>query len=621
MAPLIEEPLALEIPPSLADLLATVPELSRAFVVGGSVRDAVLGLRPKDLDIEVYGTSYERLGAALARWGPTDLIGGAFGVIKLTLAGGEVVDFSIPRRDSKVGAGHRGFAVEADPALSPHAAAARRDFTMNALLYNPRSGLVADHFGGLADLRAGVLRHTSPAFAEDPLRVLRGMQFVSRFELTAADETVALCRAIRATYSELPVERVREEWFKWAARSRAPARGLRFLRDTGWLEHFPELSGLVGVAQDPHWHPEGDVWEHTLHGLDALVELPEWLSADEAQRIVWTLAVLLHDAGKPQCTRTESRDGQPRIISPGHDVAGGPLAQAFLGRIGAPHAVVRRVVPLVVEHMAHLQALSNHAVRRLSVRVRPETVQSLAVVITADHFGRPPLPSRIPGQLVEMLTRAEQLDVAGAAPAHVLAGWHLLELGWQQGPSVGATIRAAYEAQLDGAFEGLPGALAWLRADERWRDRMAAAVPPAFAVAMPAGKAMPAESAAMTLRQRAAAPEVLSILLDAVARLERVLAAPAHAETQAAAQEEIPDANTGTLADWIQASVRIRELLAENSAGGTGNSLKASWDEATALPGWGRIPAAARRELERLIVLLDAVRPGAEPSATRNPQG
>jgi tRNA nucleotidyltransferase (CCA-adding enzyme) len=621
MVPLIEEPLALEIPPSLADLLATVPELSRAFVVGGSVRDAVFGLRPKDLDIEVYGTSYEHLGAALACWGPTDLIGGAFGVIKLTLAEGEVVDFSIPRRDSKVGAGHRGFAVEADPTLSPHDAAARRDFTMNALLYNPRSGLVTDHFGGLADLRAGVLRHTSPAFAEDPLRVLRGMQFVSRFELTAAADTIACCREIRATYSELPVERVREEWFKWAARSRAPARGLRFLRDTGWLEHFSEISGLVSVAQDPQWHPEGDVWEHTLHGLDALVELPEWLAADEAQRIVWTLAVLLHDVGKPQCTRTESRDGRPRIISPGHDVAGGPLAQAFLGRIGAPHAVVRRVVPLVVEHMAHLQALSNHAVRRLSVRVRPETVQSLAVVITADHFGRPPLPRQIPGQLLDMLTRAEQLAVAGSAPAHVLAGWHLLEAGWQEGPSVGATIRAAYEAQLDGAFEGLPGALAWLRADERWRDRMGAAVPPAFAAAMPAGEALPAESAVLALRQGALSPEVRSVLLDAVARLERALAVPAHAETHAAAREEAPEANASTLTEWLHASVRIRELLTASADRDTSNSLRASWDEATALPGWGRVPALARRELERLIVLLDAVRPGAEPAATRNPQG
>ncbi len=470
MAPLIEEPLMLELPPALAELLATLPELAGALVVGGSVRDAVLGMRPMDLDIEVYGTTYERLGAALARSGPTNLVGRAFGVITSTLPGGEVVHFSLPRRDSKVGAGHRGFAIEADATLAPRDAAARRDFTMNALMYDPRRGMVADWFGGLADVRAGVLRHTSPAFVEDPLRILRGMQFAARFALTAAPETVALGRAIRGSYAELPVERVREEWFKWAARSRTPSRGLRFLRDTGWLEHFPEIAGLVGVAQDAEWHPEGDVWEHTLHALDALVVLPEWLAADEDRRIVWTLAVLLHDAGKPVCTRTESRAGRLRIISPGHDVAGGPLARAFLERIGAPQSVIQRVLPLVVEHMGYLQASSSRAVRRLAVRVQPESLASLALVVTADQFGRPPLPQHEPRALREMLERARQLDVANAAPGRILTGAHLIERGWGQGPEIGEAIAAAYEAQLDGEFEDLAGALAWLSKQAHWRD-------------------------------------------------------------------------------------------------------------------------------------------------------
>ncbi|MEQ1831431.1 MAG: polynucleotide adenylyltransferase, partial [Candidatus Eisenbacteria bacterium] len=293
----VEEPLQLEIPPALAELLATVPELSQAYVVGGGVRDAVLGLVAKDLDLEVFGTDYDRLGRALARFGATDLVGRAFGVIRLTLASGEVVDLSLPRRDSKVGAGHRGFAVAPDPTLSPHEAASRRDFTVNALMYDPRRRVVTDHFGGLADLRAGVLRHVGPAFSEDPLRVLRGMQFAARFELQAAPETVALCRSIAGSYHELPLERVREEWFKWASLSRRPSLGLRFLHDTGWLAHFPELVSLVDVPQDAEWHPEGDVWVHTLHALDALVALPAWRAAEPARRSVWTFAVLLHDTG------------------------------------------------------------------------------------------------------------------------------------------------------------------------------------------------------------------------------------------------------------------------------------------------------------------------------------
>ena len=481
----VEEPLQLEIPPALAELLSTVPELSQAYVVGGGVRDAVLGLASKDLDIEVFGTDYERLGQALARWGPTDRVGRAFGVIKLTLADGEEIDFSMPRRDSKVGAGHRGFAVAPDPSLLPRDAASRRDFTMNALMYDPRRRVVTDHFGGLADLRAGVLRHIGPAFMEDPLRVLRGMQFAARFALRAAPETVALCRSIAATYHELPLERVREEWLKWASLSRRPSFGLGFLLDTGWLAHTPELAALVGVPQEPEWHPEGDVWTHTLHALDALVELPAWRGADSARRIVWTLAVLLHDAGKPSCTRRETKDGRERVVSPGHDVAGGPLAAAFLERIGVPQSVSQRVLPLVVEHMAHLQSATDRSVRRLSVRVRPETVHSLAVVITADYSGRPPRPAGAPAALVTLLDRAERLAVAAAAPAHVLSGWHLLEAGFEPGPELGDIVRAAYEAQLDGAITDLAGALEWLRTHERWGDRLSQVAPRARA-ALPA---------------------------------------------------------------------------------------------------------------------------------------
>lgn len=482
----IEEPLQLELPPALAELLATVPELSQAYVVGGGVRDAVLGQVAKDLDLEVFGTDYDQLGRALARFGATDLVGRAFGVIRLTLASGEVVDFSLPRRDSKVGAGHRGFAVAPDPTLSPREAASRRDFTVNALMYDPRRRVVADHFGGLADLRAGVLRHVGPAFSEDPLRVLRGMQFAARFELRAAPETVALCKSIASSHRELPLERVREEWFKWASLARRPSLGLAFLRDTGWLEHYPELSAMVGVEQDAEWHPEGDVWVHTLHALDALVTLPEWHAAEPARRLVWTFAVLLHDAGKPSCTRREPREGRVRIVSPGHDVAGGPLAAAFLERIGAPQGIAPRVLPLVAEHMAHLQAATDRSVRRLSVRLKPETVQSLAVVITADHSGRPPRPAGAPDALVSLLERAEKLAVSAAAPRHVLSGWHLIEAGLEEGPELGQIVRAAYEAQLDGTFAQLADALRWLYAHERWGERMRQAAARARA-ALPAG--------------------------------------------------------------------------------------------------------------------------------------
>jgi tRNA nucleotidyltransferase (CCA-adding enzyme) len=450
------------LPPDLARILAETPALQRAYLVGGCVRDRLLGLPNKDFDIEVFGVSYEQLAEALSKWGRTDLVGRSFGVVKLTLHGGAQFDFSIPRRDSKVAPGHQGFQITFATDITPQEAAARRDFTINAMSWDPRARKLIDFFGGEADLRARVLRHTSAAFAEDPLRVLRGMQFAGRFGLTPAPETVALCRQIKAGYGELAVERVREEWFKWASRSTRPSAGLKFLEATEWIEHFPELNALRGVPQDPEWHPEGDVFVHTCHCCDALVTLPEWQAADAESRIVYSLAVLAHDFAKPQTTHRTVKDGRQRIVSPGHDDAGGPVAEQFLARINAPNAIRQRVVPLVIHHLAHLQNLTDRGVRRLARRLAPETIEGLCVVITADASGRPPLPPKVPEGVKALRAKARELAVQAAAPKPVLLGRHLQTLGLPPGPAMGRIIRAAYEAQLDGRFHDLDGALHWL---------------------------------------------------------------------------------------------------------------------------------------------------------------
>lgn len=451
-----------EVNSGLATILARTPELRQAFLVGGCVRDALLGHPSKDFDVEVFGMDYDTLARALRRWGRTDLVGRSFGVIKLTTAAGETHDFAIPRRDSKVAPGHKGFDIAFDPAITPRDAAARRDFTINALLYDPRCGEVLDFFGGREDLRDRVLRHTSDAFDEDPLRVLRGMQLAARFDLRMAPATAALCRRIKDGYRELAVERVREEWFKWAARSRVPSAGLRVLVDAGWIEHFPEVAALVGTPQDPEWHPEGDVFTHTSHCLDALATLPAWQTADEASRIVYTLAVLAHDFAKPATTQTAPRNGRERIVSPGHEEAGGPLAARFLERINAPLAIRERVVPLVVNHLAHLPPPTDRSVRRLARRLAPENIHGLSIVITADHFGRPPKPRVAPAGLTALLAVAARLQVAESGPKPLLMGRHLLQLGLAPGPALGRVIDAAFEAQLEGAFTDLAGAFAWL---------------------------------------------------------------------------------------------------------------------------------------------------------------
>jgi tRNA nucleotidyltransferase (CCA-adding enzyme) len=459
------------LPPSLAPVLLETPEMERAYLVGGCVRDWILGVPNKDCDVEVFGVDYERLVQALRRWGRIDVVGRSFGVVKLTVPDGETFDFSIPRRDSKTAPGHKGILAAFDPSISPKEAASRRDYTINALMYNPRTGAVDDFFGGLGDIRDRMLRHISDAFTEDPLRVLRGMQFAARFGLAAAPETIELCRGIKHTHGELAGDRIREEWYKWASKSKSPSAGLRFLRDTEWIVHYPEINALIGTPQDPDWHPEGDVFTHTCHCCDALVELPQWQAANEESKIVYMFAVLAHDFAKPATTTRAVKDGRERIVSPGHEELGGPLAEAFLHRIHAARGVVERVFPLVANHLAHLQTVTDRSVRRLARRILPETIAGLSLVITADAFGRPPKPKIPPASLAVLMAKADELELQASAPKPILLGRHLLEQGMQPGREIGRFTSLAYEAQLDGQFFTREEALRWVQALGEAKER------------------------------------------------------------------------------------------------------------------------------------------------------
>jgi tRNA nucleotidyltransferase (CCA-adding enzyme) len=468
------------LPPKLLAMLRNTPGLERSYLVGGCVRDWLLGVPVHDFDIEVYGVDYPDLVRLLSRYGRADWVGKSFGVVKLTHASGAVWDFSVPRRDSKRGPGHKGFDVEFDPELSPLEASARRDFTINSMLWDPRSGELMDPHGGRSDLEARILRHTSAAFPEDPLRVLRGMQFAGRFGLKAATETLELCRSIRSSYSELAVERVREEWLKWALRSVQPSLGLAFMKDSGWLDVLPELAAIVGVAQDPEWHPEGDVWTHTLHAVDALVALPDWARMSADERLVLMMSVLLHDVGKATCTRTEFKGGRDRITSPGHEVAGAERAARFLRQVGFQESTVQRVVPLVANHMVHAEAPSARMVRRLAVRLVPSSIEELCVVMTADASGRPPRPPGVPVSVQKLREAAADLQVQASAPVALLQGRHLLSKGWTGGRQLGAILKEAYFAQLDGEFTDLDGALHWV-SERAWNGDGLRGIGPPFA--------------------------------------------------------------------------------------------------------------------------------------------
>ena len=443
------------LPPALRQVLEALPT---SYLVGGCVRDLWLGVEPKDYDVEVFGHTYEELLAKLAPFGRVDLVGRSFGVIKLTV-GGDTYDVAVPRRETLVGPGHKGFAVETNGDLSLAQAASRRDFTFNALFLEPRTGEILDFFNGQEDLRSGVIRHTSPAFGEDPLRVLRAMQFAGRFGFRVAPETVAVCRSMQSRFFELTPGRFWEEWFKWAAKSVQPSLGLLFLRDSGWLSHFPEVFDLIGLEQDPGFHPEGDAFTHTCLCCDALARDPLWAGSSPERRALLMFGTLLHDVGK--VVATAAVDG--KIASPGHAEAGVALVHQFLARIQAPNTFHEKVAPLVANHMVRLQPPSARSVRRLAVRLQPATVDDLVAVMRADANGHGGAADH--GDCLRQIEAlAARLQINDAPPQRILLGRHLIDKGFAPGVAMGRLLDQAFEAQLNGAFSDLTGAERWLKA-------------------------------------------------------------------------------------------------------------------------------------------------------------
>lgn len=422
----------------------------RALLVGGSVRDAVLGKPAEDLDVEVYGLTPERLQALLAEDFELDLVGRSFGVLKIRRL---AIDVAIPRRESKRGLGHKGFEIHSDPDLPLEEAAARRDFTINAMAWDTLAGRLLDPFDGRGDLERRVLRHVSDKFAEDPLRVLRGMQLAARFELRPAPETVALCRSIEP--EGLARERIFEEWRKLLLQGGKISLGLAFLRDASWVRHFPELERLIDCPQDPSWHPEGDVWIHTLHVMDAFAGERV---GDPWEDLVVGFGALCHDFGKPDATVF---DGDGRIRSPGHEEAGEAPTRSFLARLSRQERLAEEVVPLVREHLKPTQLFQSEAgaaaVRRLARRVG--RIDRLVRVGRADHAGRPPKPFDGYPAGKWLLEQAAALEVESGQPRPIVMGRHLIELGLEPGPHFKELLDACFEAQLDGAFSDLDGGL------------------------------------------------------------------------------------------------------------------------------------------------------------------
>ena len=416
----------------------------RALVVGGYVRDVILGLDSKDYDLEVYGLQVGELESVLGAFGEVLAVGRAFGVLRVK---GLDWDFSIPRRDSKMGRGHRGFLVDLDPSLDFTEASRRRDLTINSMAIDPLTGEVLDPHGGREDLARRVLRATDPEkFGEDSLRALRVAQFRARFDMEPDAELRSLCAAI--DLSDLPGERILEELRKLLLKGRRPSLGLEFLRETRLLRFFPEILSMVGVPQDSEWHPEGTVWEHTLLVVD---EVARQRTGNDDEDLVVLLGALCHDLGKPPTTVCE--DG--RVRSPCHEEEGVSITEAFLGRLRVSNDMIRQVSALVRFHLAPIHLVRNHAspkaYRRLARKLDEAGINAgiLCRIARADHFGRttPEARAREFPEGDEFLRRAEALSVETRATPDVVLGRHLIARGFAPSPWFGKVLEACREVQ------------------------------------------------------------------------------------------------------------------------------------------------------------------------------
>ena len=432
----------------------------RALVVGGWVRDRLRGSPSKDLDVEVFGIEQARLAVLLATLGRVEAVGQSFPVFKLTGLSSGDIDVALPRRESKRGRGHKGFEVHGDPFMPIHEAARRRDFTVNAIAWDPLTDAYEDPFNGRGDLERRLLRAVDPGmFGDDSLRVLRAVQFAARFGFALDDATAALCRGI--ALDDLPPERIWGEIEKLLIQAPRPSVGLTLALDLGVVASvLPELVPLVGCPQEPEWHPEGDVWVHTLMVVDEARARNDDL--DRPQLITVMLGAVCHDLGKPPTTAVI--DG--RIRSLDHEQAGVEPTLRLLDRLNV-HSIggvdVRaQVVGLVAHHlkpgMFHKAGnVGDGAFRRLAFKVDLELLARLA---RADCRGR---TGEFDCSAMDwFIERARALGVRPPEP--LLLGRHVLALGVPAGPRVGTVLKAIYERQLDGEVTTLDDAIAAARA-------------------------------------------------------------------------------------------------------------------------------------------------------------
>ena len=448
--------ITLNIPKVLEDILCNLQELgARPILVGGCVRDHFLNIPVKDYDVEIFGIdSYETIENSLKKFGSVKLVGKSFGVLTLRVDKYDF-DFALPRTEKKIGNTHQDFEVITNANLSFKEAAIRRDFTINAIGYDFSKKKFLDPFNGIKDLEKKLIKHIDDkTFIEDSLRVYRAVGFASRFDFKIEEKTKELCKQIISSgeLEYLPKERIFEELKKLFLKSSRPSIGFELIRQLGILKYFPELNALIGCIQDKEYHPEGDVWIHTMMCLDELAKIiKDENIEDEYRKLYLFYGILCHDLGKPFCTQ----EINGKITSHKHEVLGIEPSISFLSKLTNEKKFIETVCTLVKNHLApfqlYLAESSLKAIKRLSLKVN---IEDLCLVCLADCLGRDILDKDKCYKATEwLLEKAKELEIHNEPIKALVQGRDLIALGFEPSQKFKEILDFAFDLQLDEHLE------------------------------------------------------------------------------------------------------------------------------------------------------------------------
>lgn len=426
------------------------------YYVGGYVRDTILGRDSKDIDLEIHGIAPDVVIEILKKLGEPVVMGNSFGIIGLRHYD---LDVSMPRKDEKNSRGSKDFYDMVDPFVGTEKASRRRDLSMNALMQDVLTGEIIDHFGGVSDLERGIIRHVDDVtFAEDPLRVLRVAQFAARFPFSVAKETIRLAQ--KQCLSELPRERIWGELEKTLMKSERPSIFFSVLREMNQLDvWFPEIKMLIGIEQEKLFHPEGDVWNHTMLVLDMAAKL-----RDQATHpLGFMLSALCHDLGK--ITATQYSNGRIRAI--GHDVEGVPLAEMFLNRLTNEVKLQKYVLNMVELHMRPNQMAEQRSAEKAMCRLFDQALcpEDLLLLAKADHCCR---SNASPYENTERYLQDNLSVYHQRMVVPCVMGADLIQAGFQPGKAFKDALDYAHKLQLAGVRkdDALKRTIAFLRKEQ-----------------------------------------------------------------------------------------------------------------------------------------------------------